>query len=63
MEAAVRAEQVPTEEPKPELDLDALDAAAAAQDPEVSSEDEIQPTPADVADELAPDEFDRAVDS
>jgi large subunit ribosomal protein L9 len=63
MEAAERAEQVTPEEPKRELDLDALDAAAAAQDAEVTSEDEIQPTPADVAGELAPDEFDRAVDS
>ena len=46
-----------------ELDLDALDAAAAAQDPEVSSETELEPSPADVAEELPEDEFDRAVDA
>ena len=46
-----------------ELDLDALDAAAAAQDPEVSSETELDPSPADVAEELPEDEFDRAVDA
>ena len=63
MEAAERAEQAPAEEPKPELDLDALDAAAAAQDADVSGADEIQPTPADVEGELSPDEFDRAVDT
>ena len=64
MEAAERrAEQAAAEEPKPELDLDALDAAAAAQNAEVSSAEEIEPTPADVEGELSPDEFDRAVDT
>ena len=64
MEAAERAEQEAAEQAKAEeqLDLDELDAAAAAQDPEVSAEAEIEPTAADVAGELSPDEFDRAVD-
>ena len=47
----------------PELDLDALDAAAAAQEPSVSATSELQPSPSDVAGELADDEFDRAVDA
>ncbi len=65
MEAAERAEATEAEaEPEEELlDLDALDAAAAAQDPEVSADAEIEPTPEDVAGELADDEFDRAVDA
>jgi large subunit ribosomal protein L9 len=63
MEAAERAAEERAAEPKQELDLDALDAAAAAQDPTLSSGDEIQPTAADVEGELAPDEFDRAVDA
>jgi large subunit ribosomal protein L9 len=38
-------------------------AAAAAQDAEVSTADEIEPTAADVAGEAPADEFDRAVDA
>ena len=68
LEAMEAAEQAAAEaeagaEPEEELDLDELDAAAAAQDPEVSSDTEIEPSPADVAEELAEDEFDRAVDA
>jgi large subunit ribosomal protein L9 len=64
MAAAERAEeQAAAEEPKEDLDLDALDAAAAAQDADVSDDGEIEPTPADVEGELAADEFDRAVDA
>ena len=64
MEAAEQAEVAQAEPPeKEELDLDALDAAAAARDPEVSSSDELEPSGEDVAGELADDEFDRAVDS
>jgi large subunit ribosomal protein L9 len=64
MEAAEQAEAAKVEAPeKEELDLDALDAAAAAQDMEVSSSDELEPSGADVAGELADDEFDRAVDA
>ena len=63
MEAAERAETEAEAPPQEELDLDALDAAAAAQDAEVSAAGEIEPTPADVAAELPDDEFDRAVDA
>lgn len=66
MEAAERAAQAeaePTAEPKEELDLDALDAAAAAQDAEVTAADELEPSVEDVAGELSEDEFDRAVDA
>jgi large subunit ribosomal protein L9 len=66
MEAAEQAAaeaEAQAEAPKEELDLDELDAAAAAQDPEVSSETEIEPGPEDVAEELSEDEFDRAVDA
>jgi large subunit ribosomal protein L9 len=64
MAAAERAEeQAAAEPPKEDLDLDALDAAAAAQDADVSDDGEIEPTPADVEGELAADEFDRAVDA
>lgn len=64
MEAAEQAEAAKAEAPeKDELDFDALDAAAAAQDPVVSSADELQPSGEDVAGELADDEFDRAVDA
>jgi len=65
MEAAERAEQGEgeAETPKAELDLDALDAAAAAQDPTVSAESELEPTTDDVAGELPEDDFDRAVDA
>jgi large subunit ribosomal protein L9 len=64
MAAAERAEEeAAAEQPKEDLDLDALDAAAAAQDADVSDDGEIEPTPADVEGELAADEFDRAVDA
>ena len=63
MEAAERSEAQVEAEPKEELDLDAVDAAAAAQDAEVSSEAELEPTAEDAAGELADDEFDRAVDA
>jgi large subunit ribosomal protein L9 len=66
MEAAERAAQAeaePTAEAREELDLDALDAAAAAQDPEVSAAGELEPSGEDVAGELPEDEFDRAVDA
>jgi large subunit ribosomal protein L9 len=61
MEAAERAEA--EAESKEELDLEELDAAVAAQDPEVSPESEIEPTAEDEAGELPDDEFDRAVDA
>ena len=67
MEAAERAAEERAAEPKDELelklDLDAVDAAAAAQDPQVSATGEIEPTADDVAGELPADEFDRAVDA
>ena len=61
MEAAEQADQARGELAR-ELDLDALDAAAAAQNAAVSTEDELQPTAADVEGELPQDDFDRAVD-
>jgi large subunit ribosomal protein L9 len=63
MAAAEQAEEAAVEQPEEELDLDALDAATAAQDADVSAAGEIEPTPADVEGELAADEFDRAVDA
>jgi large subunit ribosomal protein L9 len=69
LEAMEAAEQVEAEaeaaeaEQKEELDLEELDAAAAAQDAAISSSDEVQPTDDDVRAELADDEFDRAVDA
>jgi large subunit ribosomal protein L9 len=66
MEAAERAEAQAEAEAAgqtEELDLDALDAAAAAQDPDVSTAQEVEPTSEDVAGELPEDEFDRAVDA
>ena len=64
MEAAEQAEAEAAEaEQKEELDLEELDAAAAAQDAAMSSSDEVQPTDDDVRAELADDEFDRAVDA
>lgn len=65
MEAAERAaeEKATAEAPEhQELDLDELDAAAAARDPELSSGAEVEASSEDVAGELADDEFDRAVD-
>jgi large subunit ribosomal protein L9 len=64
MEAAEQAEAAKAEAPeKEELDLDALDAAAAAHDPELSASEELQPSAEDVAGELSDDEFDRAFDA
>jgi large subunit ribosomal protein L9 len=63
MEAAERAEAETEAEPEEELDLDALDAAAAAQDAEPSSETELEPTVEEEAGERSDDEFDRAVDA
>ncbi len=67
MEAAERAEaaaEAGTEAaPEEELDLDTLDAAVAAQDPEVSPAAEVEPTAEDVAGEVPEDDFDRAVDA
>ena len=65
MEAAERAAQeaeAKTDEHR-ELDLDGLDAAAAAHDPQLSQETEVETSPEHVAGELADDEFDRAVDA
>jgi large subunit ribosomal protein L9 len=66
MEAAEQAEAQAAEaeaEPKEELDLDALDGAAAAQDAAVGTSEEVQPSDEDVREELSEDEFDRAVDA
>jgi large subunit ribosomal protein L9 len=68
MEAAERAEaeaeaEADREAAAEDLDLDALDAAAAAQDAEVSPASEVEPTAEDVAAELPEDDFDRAVDA
>jgi large subunit ribosomal protein L9 len=62
MEVAERAAQAEQASPKEELDLDALDAAAAAQDADISGAGELEPSAADLAGELADDEFDRAAD-
>jgi large subunit ribosomal protein L9 len=61
--AAEQAEAQAAEQPKEELDLDALDAAAAAQDAQLTVADELEPSRDERADELAADEFDRAVDA
>jgi large subunit ribosomal protein L9 len=64
MEAAEAAEQAQAEgEEKAELDLDELDAAALAQEAELTASGELQPSSEDVAGELSEDEFDRAVDA
>jgi large subunit ribosomal protein L9 len=63
MAAAEAAEQAPAEEEKPELDLDELDAAALAQEAELTASGELQPSSDDVAGELSDDDFDRAVDA
>jgi hypothetical protein len=62
MAAAEEAAQAPAEE-KHELDLDELDAAALAQEAELTASGELQPSREDVSAELADDEFDRAVDA
>jgi large subunit ribosomal protein L9 len=61
--AAVDEAEVAPEEPKQELDLDALDAAAIAQEAELVASGELQPSREDVAGEVSDDEFDRAVDA
>src|SRR5881398_889690 len=61
-EAAGAAEQAQAEE-KHELDLGELDAAALAQEAELTASGELQPSSEDVAGELADDDFDRAVDA
>jgi large subunit ribosomal protein L9 len=64
MEAAEAAEQTQAEpEEKPELDLDELDAAALAQEAELTASGELQPSSEDVAGELSDDEFDGGVDA
>src|SRR5207237_815175 len=63
LEAQEEAEQPEQPEEKHELDLDELDAAAAAQDAVLIESGELQPSSADVEGELADDEFDRAVDA
>src|SRR5690242_7040419 len=63
MEAAEAAEQQADVEEKQELDLDELDAAALAQEAELTASGELQPSSEDVAGELPDDEFDRAVDA
>src|SRR5262245_36549108 len=62
-QAAAEAEAEADEEPKGELDLDELDAAALAQEAELTASGELQPSSEDVAGELPDDEFDRAVDA
>jgi large subunit ribosomal protein L9 len=60
-EQAVQPE--PEEKHELELDLDELDAVAAAQDAALIESGELQPSRTDVEGELADDEFDRAVDA
>src|SRR3954464_14674580 len=59
MAAAEAAEEAPPEEDKHELTLDELDAAALAQEAELTASGELQPSREDVAEELPEDEFDR----
>jgi large subunit ribosomal protein L9 len=63
MAAAEAAEQAPADEEQNELDLDELDAAALAQEAELTGSGELQPSSEDVAGELSDDDFDRAVDA
>jgi large subunit ribosomal protein L9 len=65
LEALAAAEEAPqpAAEEKRELDLDELDAAAAAQEAELVASGELQPSREDVEGELPDDEFDRAVDA
>jgi large subunit ribosomal protein L9 len=63
MAAAEQAAQAPEEEAGEELDLAALDAAAAAQDAQLTVADELEPSRDDVEGELSTEEFDRAVDA
>jgi large subunit ribosomal protein L9 len=61
--AAAEEQAQPAEGARSELDLDALDAAALAQDAEVAARGELQPSRAEVEGELSDDDFDRAVDA
>jgi large subunit ribosomal protein L9 len=61
--AAAEAAEQPEAEAKHELDLDELDAAALAQEAQLTASGELQPPREDVAAELPEDEFDRAVDA
>ncbi len=67
LEALAAAEQAaqapPEEQEKHELDLDELDAVAAAQDAQLVAAGELQPSRTDVEGGLAEDELDRAVDA
>jgi large subunit ribosomal protein L9 len=63
METAEQEAQAAAEAPQEELDLDALDAAAAAQDPAVTGVEEVAASSEDVAGELPEDDFDRAADA
>ena len=63
MAAAEEAAQAPAVEEKHELDLDELDAAALAQEAELTASGELEASQADVEGELAGDDFDRAVDA
>src|ERR671931_34277 len=65
LEALAAAEEAAQSEPeeRQELDLDELDAAALAQEAELTASGELQPSREDVSAELADDEFDRAVDA
>jgi large subunit ribosomal protein L9 len=62
MAAAEEAAQTEAEA-KQELDLDELDAAALAQEADLTASGELQPSRADVDGELSDDDFDRAVDA
>ena len=62
MAAAEEAEQAPEEE-RHELDIDELDAAALAQEAELTASGELQVSREEAAEELPGDEFDRAVDA
>src|SRR6476469_5849370 len=61
--AAAEVAEQPEAEEKHELDLDELDAAALAQEAELTASGELQPSREDVEGELSDDDFDRAVDA
>jgi hypothetical protein len=63
MAAAEEAAQAEQEEERQELDLDELDAAALAQEAELTASGELQVSREEAAEELPDDEFDRAVDA
>src|SRR6266568_2790780 len=62
MAAAEEVTEAPPEE-KHELDLDELDAAALAQEAQLTASGELQPSSTDVEGELSDDEVDSAVDA